>query len=168
MLQSLKKLVISDLDVVKRVAVIVLAELAFLTVWWVFDPWVPVDVETLATANGERFTYKRCDSVDGSSVRWEIANAFGRLALSTWGAFLAFETRRVPAGFNESRYVAGEIVDRAVPHDSLRPYAAQVHPLGHLQCPTGGNSRRGSQHCLARGALAAEPPHHTRPWRCNE
>lgn len=82
-----------------------LAELAFLTVWWVIAPSVPVDVETLATSTGERFTYQRCDAFEGSSVPWEIANAFGRLALATWGAFLAFETRRVPAGFNESRCV---------------------------------------------------------------
>jgi len=142
-LQSLKRLVISDIDVLRRVLAILIPWMVFLATWQFINPFRTVEVETPPTARGERFTYVNprarksvtyvalhrvwsdrrrpflsivlclgcCHrylacGAEHSPMPWEIANAVGALLLYAWGAFLAFETRKVPADFNESRWVA--------------------------------------------------------------
>ena len=82
--------------------------------------------------------YTWCDSHDGTSIVWEVAAACGLLVLLGAGSYLAFETRNVPAGFNESRYcshctlIAVPLWLRLVPHQAP---GCPTQPSDGSYCP---------------------------------
>ncbi len=98
---SLKITKISDLTLIKIVAIVVSFELAIVLFWLVFFPYlqrIDVDLES----SQETITY-RCYS-GGSPFFYTLIAVNGVLLLS--GCLLAILTRNIPANYNESKYLA--------------------------------------------------------------
>lgn len=113
---TLKKIKITDRDLAPIVCGVTGAVVLYLTVWVATVPLKPVEVTTPPDSDGVQSTFVECisggedlDDDAAADAREEtllwLGAFFFLLGLLVWGAALAWATRTVPAGFNESRYV---------------------------------------------------------------
>lgn len=104
--KQLKRLRLTTGYVVRLIGMVLAAEVAVLLVIAFVFPRAAV-VERVVNTDGSAFTFERCSAggmyayaVDGGTLL-----SAAHFALLLWGAYLAFTTRSVPGGFNESRWI---------------------------------------------------------------
>jgi hypothetical protein len=99
------RLRLTSLYVMRLLAIIVVCEAAVLTVLTLV---LPGRVIFTPISSGS-FIFTRCAALDGRRPGPVMILASIQVAFLMWGAYLAFKTRRVSAGFNESMWIGFSI-----------------------------------------------------------